>query len=97
MSCTEKRIIESIEDSFQFTDTMAMEIVEELLDTIKLTLSSGENVMISGVGTFQVKEKAPRKGRNPATGETMMIPRRKVVTFKCSPKLKARINNGEEV
>lgn len=66
--------------------------VETLLEIIKSALESGEDVLISGFGKFQVKQKAPRKGRNPATGESLMLDARKVVTFKCSGKLRNRID-----
>ncbi len=59
---------------------------------MKETLASGEDVLISGFGKFCVKEKTERKGRNPATGEDMMLAPRKVVTFKCSGKLRERVN-----
>ena len=68
------------------------EIVESLLEIIKNPLTSGEDVLISGFGKFSVKEKNERKGRNPATGEDMMLDPRKVVTFKCSGKLRNKIN-----
>jgi integration host factor subunit alpha len=55
-------------------------------------LEPGEDVLISGFGKFCVKEKKERKGRNPATGDAMMLAPRKVVTFKCSGKLRDRIN-----
>jgi integration host factor subunit alpha len=57
-----------------------------------LGLSSGEDVLISGFGKFCVKEKRDRKGRNPATGEDIMIEARRVVTFHCSGKLRKKIN-----
>jgi integration host factor subunit alpha len=59
---------------------------------MKETLASGENVLISGLGKFCAKEKRERRGRNPATGEDMMLAPRKVVTFKCSGKLRDRVN-----
>ncbi len=65
-----------------------------LIDTevIKLTLTSGEDVLISGFGKFYVKDKKERKGRNPATGEGMMLRPRRVVIFSCSGRLRDRIN-----
>jgi len=59
---------------------------------MKETLVSGDDVLISGFGKFRVKEKRERRGRNPATGEDMMLDARKVVTFKCLGKLKERVN-----
>ena len=50
--------------------------------------------MISGFGKFCVKDKKERRGRNPATGEELMLVPRRVVTFKCSGKLKEKINGG---
>ena len=70
-------------------------MVEQLLETIKSTLASGEDVLVSGFGKFSVNEKKERKGRNPETGEEMMIRSRRVVTFKCSGKLRRRINGYE--
>jgi integration host factor subunit alpha len=67
-------------------------MVDSLLEIIKQTLESGEDVLISGFGKFSVKEKRERKGRNPQNGQPMMIAPRKVLTFKCSGKLKDRIN-----
>jgi len=55
-------------------------------------LESGEDVLISGFGKFCVKEKRKRRGRNPATGEDMMLAPRRVVIFRCSGKLRDRIN-----
>jgi len=59
---------------------------------MKRSLESGEDVMISGFGKFCVKEKKERRGRNPSTGEDMVLEPRKVVTFKCSGNLRDRIN-----
>ncbi len=67
-----------------------------LLEIIKGTLASGEDVLISNFGKFCVKEKRERKGRNPATGDGLMLEPRKVVTFKCSGKLRDRVN-GKKV
>jgi len=53
--------------------------------------------MISRFGKFQVNEKAPRKGRNPATGKDMMLSKRRTVTFKCSGKLREKINTIKNI
>ena len=68
------------------------EVVENVLELMKNTLESGEDVMISGFGKFCVKEKSRRKGRNPATGEELYLDPRKVVTFQSSGVLKEKIN-----
>jgi integration host factor subunit alpha len=66
-----------------------------LLELVEKTLESGEDVLISGFGKFCVKQKKERKGRNPATGQDLMLGSRKVVTFKCSPILRSKINMKE--
>ena len=75
-----------------FPKSQSIETVESLFELIKKTLDSGEDVMISGFGKFCVKEKKERKGRNPATGESLLLKPRKVVTFKSSGKLRGKIN-----
>jgi integration host factor subunit alpha len=70
----------------------SFEIIETILEIIKRTLESGEDVLISGFGKFCVKEKRGRRGRNPATGQEMILKPRKVVTFRCSATLKEKIN-----
>ena len=88
-------IVEKISETLDLSGTEAKNTVEEMLEIIKFTLASGNDLMISGFGKFQVNEKAPRKGRNPATGETMMLKGRKIVTFKCSGKLRNQINETQ--
>ncbi len=68
------------------------DVVGTILEIIQSTLVSGDDVLISGFGKFCVKEKRKRKGRNPATGEDMMLAPRRVVTFRCSGKLRDVIN-----
>ena len=94
MTLTKAQIVESIQNQTGFPKNKSSDIVESLLEIIKSTLASGEDVLVSGFGKFYVKEKAERKGRNPATGEDMMLEPRKVVTFKCSGKLRKRINGN---
>ncbi len=92
MTLTKIQIVESIQNQTGFPKNKSSEIVETLLEIIKGTLESGEDVLVSGFGKFCVKKKKKRKGRNPATGESMMLEPRKVVTFKCSGTLRERIN-----
>ena len=66
--------------------------IETVLGIIKSTLTSGEDFLISGFGKFCVKEKRERKGRNPVTGDDMILAPRRVVSFKCSGKLRDKIN-----
>ncbi|HKJ30186.1 MAG TPA: integration host factor subunit alpha [Balneolales bacterium] len=86
------QIVESIHNETGLPKNKSTEIVESLLEIIKKALASGEDIMISNFGRFCVKEKAERKGRNPATGDDLMLEPRKVVTFKCSGKLRDRID-----
>ena len=72
----------------------ASDVVERLLELMKKSLESGEDVLISGFGKFCVKDKRGRKGRNPATGEDLYLDARKVVSFQCSGVLRDRINGG---
>ena len=92
MTLTKVQIVESVQNQIGFPRNRSFEIVETLLKIIKSTLESGEDVLVSGFGKFCVKEKSERKGRNPATGGDMMLEPRKVVTFKCSGKLRDRVN-----
>ena len=68
------------------------ELVNGLFEIIKETLENGENVLIAGFGKFQVRFKWARNGRNPQTGEKIILKSRRTVTFRCSPKLKEKIN-----
>jgi integration host factor subunit alpha len=92
MSLTKTHIVHAIQNHLNLPKNKSSEIVEYLLEIIKSTLESDEDVLISGFGKFCVKEKRERKGRNPATDEPMMLAPRKVVTFKCSGKLRDKIN-----
>ena len=76
----------------KMTKTQARQAVETILRIIKFSLKNGEDVLLSGFGKFNVKAKSTRKGRNPQTGESMMLDARKVVTFKPSPKLREKVN-----
>jgi len=62
----------------------SVKIVETLLEVIKFRLADGEDVLVSGFGKFYVMDKAPTRGRNPATGDDLMLDARRVVAFKCS-------------
>ncbi len=91
---TKAKIIDAVAERNGFTRKKSIETVETMLEIIKSTLESGEDVLISGFGKFCVKEKAKRKGRNPATGEDMILAPKKVVTFHCSGILREKINDN---
>lgn len=92
MAITKVQIVESVKNQTGFPRNRSSEIVETLLEVIKSTLVSGEDVLVSRFGKFCVNEKKEPKGRNPATGEDFMLAPRKVVTFRCSGKLRDMIN-----
>lgn len=87
-------IVESVHNQLGLSKKGCAEAVETLLEIIKSTLASGEDLLISGFGKFRVKDKNERRGRNPATGEDLMLEPRKVITFKCSGRLRDLINGG---
>lgn len=92
MTLTKAIIIESIEEQLGCSKKESTNIIEALFEIIKKSLESGDDVMVSGFGKFCGNEKKTRKGRNPATGEDLMLNARKVVTFKTSGKLREIIN-----
>ena len=92
MALTNADIIQNINQQLGFSQKNSTELVEQLIETVKSTLASGEDVLVSGFGKFYVNDKKERKGRNPATGDSMMLRPRRVVTFKISGKLRRRVN-----
>jgi len=92
MALNKKDIIEQVYSELGFPRNQSVEIVKTLLEIIKSTLESGEDVLVSGFGKFCVKYKRERKGRNPATGEDLMLRPRRVVTFKWSGLLRDKVN-----
>ena len=89
---TKSDIIDSIQHQNRYSRRKATDLVETLLETIKRSLETGEDVLVSRFGKFCVQLKKERRGRNPATGEVLMLAPRKVVTFKCSGNLRKEIN-----
>lgn len=92
MALTKSQIVKQVHD-LGFSKKVSAEIVNTLLEIIKSRLANGDDVLVSGFGKFCVKDKAPRRGRNPATGEALHLDARRIVTFKASGKLRDRINN----
>ena len=93
MALTTNDIVKRVHE-LGFTKKRSVELIESLLEIIKGTLEKGEDVLISGFGKFCVKDKDKRRGRNPATGSDLILRERKVVTFKCSGKLRSKINGA---
>ncbi|CAB5082000.1 Integration host factor alpha subunit [Olavius algarvensis associated proteobacterium Delta 3] len=94
MALTKAQIVASVQEELHFSKSRSAEIIETILEIIKRTLETGDDVLISGFGKFCVKNKKERRGRNPATGEDLMLNPRKVVTFKCSGKLREKVNGS---
>ncbi len=92
MALTKKDIVDRMQAELGFLRNKSVEITESLLELIKATLEAGDDVLVSGFGKFCVKEKKARKGRNPATGEDLMLKPRRVVTFKWSGKLRQKVD-----
>ena len=92
MAMTKHYVAERLQLDLGMPEKQAAETVESLLEIIKSILESGEDVLISGFGKFCVRNKRERRGRNPATGQDMVLKSRRVVTFKCSGKLRKKIN-----
>jgi len=95
MTLTKEKLIESIYQNAGESRNKLVNQVESLLEIIKSTLESGEDVLISGFGKFCVKDKNERRGRNPATGNDLTLGARRVVIFRCSSVLREKLN-GEK-
>ena len=95
MTLTKANIVEAVAEQIGYTKNQSVNTIETFLELIKRSLESGEDVLVSGFGKFCVKEKRERRGRNPETGEDMMLEPRRVVTFNCSHKLRDRINGKQ--
>jgi integration host factor subunit alpha len=97
MALTKADIAQKIADECGFLKGEATEIFEKLLHIIKTNLIAGEDVMISGFGKRSMKDKNARRGRNPKTGEQIVLDARRVVTWKYSPVLKSAMNGTKSV
>jgi len=94
MTMTKSKISQRLQSEMGFSRQRADGMVEGLVELIRSTLASGEDVLVSGFGKFIVSEKRARKGRNPSTGQGMVIGPKRVVTFRVSGNLRNRLNAG---
>lgn len=94
MALTKNEIVQCLQAELGFTKSQSVQVTECLLELIKASLESGDDVLVSGFGKFCVREKMGRRGRNPVTGEDMTLSPRRVVTFKCSGKLRKKVKGG---
>lgn len=91
---TKANLADKIYEKVGLPKKEAVEIIEILFDSMKGILSEGESIKIAGFGTFLVRKKSARKGRNPKTGMELQISQRKVITFKPSLQFKAAVEKG---
>ena len=94
MTVTKEAVTRSVFDPLDLSKTASAKAVGTTFEVIKKTLQGGEDVLITGFGKFCVKDKRKRRGRNPWTGQDLMLAKGRVVTFKCSTVLRAKPNAG---
>ncbi len=94
MTLTKAEIVQNLNTNTEFSKEKCAKLVECIFEFIKNDLGKGKDVLISGFGKWSVKDKNPRKGRNPQTGTSLMLDGRRIITFKCSRKLKESLNSG---
>ena len=92
MTLTKAHIAKTIHNHCGFTNDRSAQLVDSLLEILKKTLENGEDVLISGFGKLWAKYKRERRGRNPQTGEDLMLAPRKVIVFICSGVLRDKVN-----
>ena len=92
MTLTKARKIESICKNTDLMKSQAVQAFQSLIEILKRKLESGEDVLISRLGKFCVTDKGVRRGKNPQTGNGLILDARKVLTFKCSKVLKENMN-----
>ena len=94
MALTKDKIITRLQTQMDISKQESRQIVDRLLEIMKDTLAQGEELLISGFGKFSVRQKSERRGRNPQTKESLVLSARKVLVFKSSGVLRARINKS---
>jgi integration host factor subunit alpha len=95
MTLTRESITRSVFDRLDLSKTASASAVEATFEIIKRSLENGKDVLITGFGRFCIRDKGKRGGRNPGTGEDLMLAERRVVTFKCGTVLKTKLNGGQ--
>ena len=92
MTLVKDDLIQALYGQAGFSKQKSRTTVETVFELVTKALESGEDVLISGFGKFIVREKGARRGRNPQTGQDLTLDPRRVITFKCSPRMRDRIN-----
>jgi len=96
LALTKAELVSIVCDKCSFPRVESFQLVEQVFQILKETLEKGEKVKFSGFGNFVIREKRPRRGRNPQTGEEVMISGRRVLTFKPSAILRKVVNQGNQ-
>ncbi len=96
MALTKNEIVDRVSE-LGHNRKKACSIVDSLIEVLKKTLEDGDDILVSGFGKFCVKDKNSRRGRNPVTGDDVVLRERRVVTFRCSKKLRDRINGDGDL
>ena len=89
---TRKELALSVTEKLGVSHRNAAEIVDTVFATLKSTLVKGESIKLVQFGTLNVRDKTPRRGRNPKTGESMIISKRQMITFRPSRQLREKLN-----
>ena len=92
---TKSDLVEAVGRRMGFSRKRCANVVDLILEIMKERFERGEQVKLSGFGSFEVREKVPRRGRNPQTGEKIILPARRVLTFRASQLLRARLNGRQ--
>ncbi|MEJ2724109.1 MAG: integration host factor subunit alpha [Deltaproteobacteria bacterium] len=92
MTLAKNDLVKSVQKKAQLPNPRSTSVVESLFEIMKKTLENGERVLISGFGKFSVRDKDERRGRNPKTGESLMLKSRRVVKFAYSRILRDKVN-----
>ena len=96
MTVTKAKLAEALFEEIGFNKREAKELIDQFFEEIRSSLEQGEAVKVSGFGSFLLRDKSSRPGRNPKTGEEVPISARRVVTFRASQKLKNKIAHNSE-
>tara|TARA_B100000927_G_scaffold150637_1_gene121370 strand:+ start:1173 stop:1484 length:312 start_codon:yes stop_codon:yes gene_type:complete len=96
MTITKNTLIEMLHDEVGLNKREAKEFIEMFFESLKKNLENGNDIKISGFGNFTLRDKNARPGRNPKTGEEVLIKERRVVTFKSGLKLKNKLEAYED-
>ena len=91
MTITKDSLVEMIHNEVGLNKREAKELIECFFEQIKASIENGNDIKFSGFGNFILRNKSPRPGRNPKTGEEVTISERRVVTFKSGLKLKSKL------